>query len=71
MCHNEARTKVRDNRSYGWLQPSHPPSHEAMDSRVIGAKHQLHHQCPQCLRGQEDPGAHIMADIPIGNQEAI
>ena len=42
-----------------------------MDLRVIGAQHQLHHQCLHCLRGQEDPGVHIMADIPAGNQEAI
>ena len=39
-----------------------------MDLRVIGAQHQLHHQCHQCLRGWEDPGIHAMADIPAGTR---
>ena len=69
--HNEARTEVRDNGSYGWLHPSHPHSHQTMDLRVIGAQSQLYHQCPQCLRGQEDPGTHVKTEIPTGNQEAI
>ena len=39
-----------------------------MDSRVIGAQHQLHHQCHW---GWEDWGIHGMANIPVRNQEAI
>ena len=66
----EARTEAKGNRSYGLLHPSHLHSHQTMDSRVIGAQHQLHHQCLQCLRGWEDPGIHVMVDISAGNQEA-
>ena len=65
------KTEAKDNGSYGWLHPNHPHFCQTMDSRVIGAQCQLHHQCPQCLRGQEDPGIHVMADIPTGNQETI
>ena len=69
--HKEAETEAKDNWSYGQLYPSHPCSHQTMDLRVIEAQCQLHHQCPQCLRGQEDPGTLTVADIPTGNQEAI
>ena len=62
--HSEVRTEAKDNGSYGWLHPSHLCSHQTMDLRVIGAQHQLHHQCHQCLWGWEDPGIHIVADIP-------
>ena len=71
MYHKEARTEVRDNGSYGQPHTSHLHSHWTMDLRVTGAQCQLLHQCPQCLRGWEDPGVHIMAHIPIGNQEAM
>ena len=40
-----------------------------MDLRVIEAQHQLHHQCHQCLRGQEGQGVHAMTDTPARNQE--
>ena len=70
-CHSKARTEAKDNGSYGWLHPSCLHSHQTMDSRVIGAQCQLHYQCLQCLRGWEDPGIHIMADIHGGNLEAI
>ena len=63
--HNEAGTKVRDNGSYGWHHPSLHRSHQTMDLIVTEAQHQPHHQC---LRGQEDPGIHVMADIPHGTR---
>ena len=69
--HSKARTEAKDNGSYGWLHASCPHSHQTMNLRVIGEQYQLHDQCHQCLRGWEDPGIHIMADIPTGNQEAI
>ena len=58
-------------RVIGGSTPSCLHCHQTMDLRVIGAQHQLHHQCHQCLRGQEDPSVHAMADVPTGNQEAI
>ena len=64
-------TEARDNKSNGWLCFSHPCLHQTMDSRVIGAPCQLHHQSHQCLRGQEDQGVCAMADNPTGNQEAM
>ena len=55
-----------------WVaSPLLPHSCLTMDLRETEAQHQLHHQCLQCLRDQEDPGVHIKADIPAGNQEAI
>ena len=66
--HSEARIKARDNRSYGWLHPSHLHSHQTMHLRVIGAQHQLHHQCCQCLRGQQYPGIHTGQTSPQGTR---
>ena len=70
-CCSEARTTARDNKGYGWLHPSHPYFSQTMDSKAIGAQHQLHHQCCWGLRGWEDWGIHAMANVPIRNQEAI
>ena len=69
--HSKAGIEVRDNKSYGWLHPSCLHIHQTMDLRVIGAQHQLHHQCCQCLRGWEDQGVHTLASVPARNQEAI
>ena len=67
---SEAGTEARENESYGQLHPCHLCFCQIMDLRVIGARHQLHHQCHQCLRGWEDWGIHAMANTPAGNQEA-
>ena len=69
--HSEVRTEARDNKKYGSLHHSCLCFHQIMDLRVIGAQHQLHHQCCQGLRGQEDWDIHTVGDIPAGNQEAI
>ena len=71
LHHSKARTEARDDRSYGWLHPSHLHFHQIMDLRVTWAQCQLHHQCHQCLRGWEDQGIHALADAPTRNQEAI
>ena len=69
--HSKARIEARDNKSYEWLHPGHLHFCQTMDLRVIGAQHQLHYQCHQCLRGQEDQGTHAVANVPTRNQEAI
>ena len=50
-CCIRARIETRDNKSYGWLHPSHLHSHQTMDLRVVGAWHQLHHQSCQFRTG--------------------
>ena len=53
-----------ETMSYGWPHPGHLHFDWTMDLRVIGAQHQLHHQCHQCLRDLEDRGIHAVDQWP-------